>query len=83
MMQSSTRVFGLSSQNAPPPLPKIGPAGLILAECFAKSGLGLPKLVPRTTCAAKIGRAGPILAAKTGPPLLIFVPPVKYKSATI
>ena len=37
----------------------------------------LPKLVPRTTFAAKIGPAGPILAAKTGPPLPILVPPVK------
>ena len=40
----------------------------------------LPKLAPRTTFAAKIGPAGPVLAAKTGPPLPILVPPVKYKS---
>ena len=34
----------------------------------------LPKLVPRTTFAAKVGPAGPILAAKTGPPLPVLVP---------
>ena len=48
--------------------PKIGPAGPILAENFAKVG------PPRTTFAAKIGPAGPVLAAKTGPPLPILVP---------
>ena len=47
--------------------PKIGPAGLILAE----------KLDPRTIFAAKIGPAGLILAAKIDPPLLKSVPSQK------
>ena len=47
--------------------PKIGPAGLILAG-------NLPKPVPRTNFAAKIGPAGPILAAKNGPLLPKSVP---------
>ena len=42
----------------------------------------LPKLVPRTTFAAKIGPAGLILAAKTVP-LYQFWSPVKCKFATI
>ena len=41
--------------------PKIGPAGLILAEKPAKIG------PPGPLFAAKIGSAGPILAAKNGP----------------
>ena len=48
--------------------PKIGPAGPILAK-------NLPKVVPWTTFATKIGLAGQILAAKIGPPLPILVPP--------
>ena len=43
----------------------------------------MPKLVPRTTFAAKLSLAGPVLAAKFGPPLPILVPSVKYKSGTI
>ena len=31
----------------------------------------------------KIGPAGAILIAKTGPPLPILVPPIKYKFAAI
>ena len=50
-------------------LPKISLARQILAENFAKIG-------PPDPFAAKIGLAGPILAAKTGPP-------VKCKFATI
>ena len=48
--------------------PKIaGPAGPILEQNFTK--IGRP-----TTFAAKIGPAGPVLAAKTGSPLPILVP---------
>ena len=49
--------------------PKIGLAGPILAEKFAKiSPLEL------ATFAAKISPVEPILAAKTGPPLPLLVP---------
>ena len=47
---------------------KISPARPILAEkCFQN-------WFPRTTFAAKISPAGPILVAKTGPPFPILVP---------
>ena len=51
--------------------PKIGPAGPTLAK-------NLPKVFRRTTFAAKISPAGPILAAKICPPLPISVPPLYY-----
>ena len=51
---------------------KIGPAGPILAENFAKIGPPGP-----CTFAAKIGPAGQVLAAKTGTPLTNFGPPCK------
>ena len=55
--------------------PNFDSTGLIMAEKSAK-------LVPRTTIAAKIGLARPVLADTTGP-LCQFCPPLKYKFATI
>ena len=57
----------LFRQNQSPP--NIGPARPILAEL-------VPKLVPRTTFAAKVSPAEPILAANFGPP-------VKHKFVTM
>ena len=67
---------------------KIGSSGL------CDSGRKPAKAVPRTTLAAKIGPAGPILAAKNGPlfpksvphawgPILAKIPPRPPQSGTL
>ena len=53
--------------------PKIGPAGPISAEKFAKIGPPGPLLLPKSVRPDQFWH----------PPLPILVPPVKYKSETI
>ena len=55
-----------------PVTPKSAPLKPVQPDQFWQKNL--PKLVPQTTFAAKIGPAGPILAAKTGPLLPSLAP---------